>query len=39
MTDKEICCTDGEYGKDASGTLSCETINSTNIPGVDANCV
>ena len=39
MTDLEICCADGEYGKDTSGTLSCATINDTNISGVDANCI
>ena len=39
MTDIEICCPDGEYGKNESGTLSCAAINDTNIPGVDTNCV
>ena len=38
MTDLEICCAPGQYGKDTSGTLSCETINDTNISGVDENC-
>ena len=38
MTDLEICCADGEYGKDTGGTLSCATINDTNISGVDENC-
>ena len=31
------CCIFGEYGKNKTGTLTCETINDTNIPGVDVN--
>lgn len=38
LTDIEICCADGKFGKNDGGTLTCEDINTTNITGVDTNC-